>query len=262
MMEELLLRALCAGVIVALMTGPLGCFVVWQRMAYFGDTLAHSALLGIGISLFMQVPVSIGVLGFAVAIAVVLAWLHHSSGMALDTLLGIIAHATLALGAISLSILSDGQVDWLSYLFGDLLSVSWQDLIAMSAIATVVLVILYMNWRKFVMIAIDAELAKVDGIAIWRNQALLLVLIAATIATAIQVVGVLLVTALLIIPAAAARNLSRSPRQMVLGAMGIGVISAACGVGTSYSVDVSVGPAIVLVAFAFFSVTTLFKLKP
>lgn len=262
MMDELLLRALSAGVLVALMTGPLGCFVVWQRMAYFGDTLAHSALLGIGISLFLQVPVSMGVLGFAIALAIVLAWLHHSNGMALDTLLGIIAHATLALGAISLSILSDGQVDWLSYLFGDLLSVSWPDLLNMSAIAIIVLAILVINWRKFVMIAVDAELAKVDGIAIWRNQALLLVLIAATIATAIQVVGVLLVTALLIIPAAAARNLSRSPTQMVAGAMGIGVLSAACGVATSYSVDVSVGPAIVLVAFAVFCLTALFKIKP
>ena len=251
-MEELLLRAVCAGLLIAALAGPLGCFVVWQRMAYFGDTLAHSALLGIGLSLLIHIPLGIGVLLCAIIIALLLSWLHQHHSLPMDALLGILAHVSLAAGVIVLGFVGDSHIDWLSYLFGDLLAVTWGDLIRMACVAVVIGTALLFSWRKLLIISIDPELAEVDGIAVSFYRSLLLVLMAATIATAIQVVGVLLVTALLIIPATAARNFSGSPSQMALSAIVIGCLATVGGVAASYTVDVSVGPAIVLVAFLLF----------
>lgn len=251
-MEELLLRAMCAGLMIAVLAGPLGCFVVWQRMAYFGDTLAHSALLGVGVSLLLHLPVGIGVLACAIGIALILARLHQHHSLPMDSVLGILAHVSLAAGVILLGFVGDAHIDWLAYLFGDLLAVDWQDLQRMGAVAVVILAVLAICWRKLLMISIDPELAAVDGVAVHFYRGLLLVLMAATIASAIQVVGVLLVTALLIIPATAARNFSGSPTQMAFLAIVIGCLSTAAGIGASYSIDVSVGPAIVMAAFILF----------
>ncbi len=251
-MEELLLRALCAGLMIAILAGPLGCFVVWQRMAYFGDTLAHSALLGVGISLLLHLPVGVGVLACAIIIALILARLHQSHSLPMDSLLGILAHVSLAAGVILLGFVGDAHIDWLAYLFGDLLAVDWLDLQRMAVVAAVIITVLIICWRKLLIISIDPELAEVDGVAVHFYRTLLLVLMAATIATAIQVVGVLLVTALLIIPATAARNISGSPTQMALSAIVIGCIATVVGIAASYSIDVSVGPAIVMAAFILF----------
>lgn len=260
-MEELLLRAVCAGLLVAVLTGPLGCFVVWQRMAYFGDTLAHSALLGVAISLYMEVPLGYGVLVCGIVIALALAWLHQHHALPMDTLLGILAHVALAGGVIVLGFVSHAHVDWLAYLFGDLLAVGWQDVQRMAIVTAVICTILLFCWRKLVIIAVDQEIAGVDGINVQVYRVILLVLMAATIATAIQVVGVLLVTALLIIPATTARNITRSPRQMAFAAIMIGCVATLAGIAASYNVDVSVGPAIVMAAFLMFSASLALRTR-
>ncbi len=251
-MEELLLRALSASLLLAVLTGPLGCFVVWHRMAYFGDTIAHSALLGIGISLMLHVQLGTGVLLCAVVIAIVLAWLFNRYGYSLDSLLGIFAHVALAAGVVLLSFVEDNHIDWLAYLFGDLLSISWTDVQSMAVISGALLLLTFLGWRRFVLLSVNAELAEVDGLNTSLYRGLLMVLIAATIALAIKLVGVLLVTALLIIPAATARNLSRSPRQMAILAMLFGSLASLGGLTASYTIDVSTGPAIVLTAFVVF----------
>lgn len=251
-MEDLLIRATMAGLLVALLAGPLGCFVVWQRLAYFGDTLAHSALLGVALSLLLHLPIAPGVLVLALLMAGALSYLHSNNDLAMDTILGMLAHVSLASGVLLLGLLSETHIDWLAWLFGDLLAVSWNGVIAMAGVTAVVLLCLGLCWKKFVLIAVDAEIAEVDGVNVGLYRTLLLLLMAATIATAIQVVGVLLVTALLIIPATAARNLASSPGSMAVYAIAIGALATLGGLAASYNFDVSVGPAIVVIAFGFF----------
>lgn len=258
-MEDLLIRATTAGLLVALLAGPLGCFVVWQRLAYFGDTLAHSALLGVALSLLLHVPMAPGVLALALLMAAALSYLHSVNDLAMDTILGMLAHVSLASGVLLLGLLSETHIDWLAWLFGDLLAVSWGDILTMAGVTAAVLLCLGLCWKKFVLIAVDAEIAEVDGIKVGLYRTLLLLLMAATIATAIQVVGVLLVTALLIIPATAARNLASSPGSMAVYAIVIGALATLGGLAASYNFDVSVGPAIVVIAFAFFLLSLVLR---
>lgn len=256
-MEELILRALSAGLLVAVITGPMGCFVIWQRMAYFGDTLAHSALLGIALSLLLAIDTNLTVLVGGICIALLLAWTESSSRIPLDTVLGMVAHVALAGGVILMGLTQQGQIDWLAYLFGDLLAVSWREVIQTALLGGVVLTTVVVCWRKFVALAVDRDLAQAEGLAVRRYQTLLLVLMAITATTAMQIVGVLLVTALLIIPAAAARQLASTPSQMAVYASIIGCLGVLAGVAASYFADIATGPAIVVASFAIYLLASL-----
>ncbi len=256
-MEELILRALGAGLLVAMITGPMGCFVIWQRMAYFGDTLAHSALLGIALSLLLAIDTGLTVLVGAICIALLLAWMETSRQLPLDTVLGMVAHVTLAAGVILLGLTQQGQIDWLAYLFGDLLAVSWRQVLQTALLGGVVLALVCACWSKFVALAVDSDLAQAEGLAVKRYQTVLLVLMAITATTAMQVVGVLLVTALLIIPAAAARHIAKTPAQMALFASFIGCLGVLAGVAASYYADIAAGPAIVVASFCLYLLTSL-----
>lgn len=258
-MDLLLVKALVAGWAIAVLAGPMGSFVVWQRMAYFGDTLAHSALLGVGLSLILQSDLSTTVLFSSALIAVFLAQLATKTRMAMDTLLGISSHAALAAGVILINLSDSPQVDWTAYLFGDLLALSWSELQWIALLAVSVLLCLTFFWKPLVSIAVDAELAKVEGVNVTGLQTLLLVLIALTVASAMQLVGVLLITALLIIPAATARQWAQTPLQMALIASAIGVTAVTGGLFISYYIDVSAGPAVVVLAFALFLLSLPFK---
>ncbi len=256
-MEELILRALGAGLLVAMITGPMGCFVIWQRMAYFGDTLAHSALLGIALSLLLAIDTGLTVLVGAICIALLLAWMETSRRLPLDTVLGMVAHVTLAAGVILLGLTQQGQIDWLAYLFGDLLAVSWRQVLQTALLGGVVLALVCACWSKFVALAVDSDLAQAEGLAVKRYQTLLLILMAITATTAMQVVGVLLVTALLIIPAAAARQLAKTPAQMAVFASIIGCLGVLAGVAASYHADIAAGPAIVVASFCLYLLASL-----
>lgn len=261
-MDPILLKALLAAWAIALLAGPMGCFIVWQRMAYFGDTLAHSALLGIGLSLMLDTTPTLTVLSSSVLIAAILSWLSLQRGIALDTLLGITAHSALAIGILLINLSSSPSIDWLAWLFGDLLTLSWQQLQHIGALALVVIACLWRYWRQLLSIAVDPELARVEGLPVTRLQTLLLVLIAVTVATAMQLVGVLLITALLIIPAASARPWANSPTQMALLASTLGFCAVTGGLAASYYYDLSAGPAIVTLAFVLFLLSLLRVKKP
>jgi zinc transport system permease protein len=251
-MDPILLKALLAGWAIAILAGPMGCFIVWQRMAYFGDTLAHSALLGIGVSLIIESSPTITVLLSSSLIAAALAWLSIKRGLALDTLLGITAHSALAIGILLINLSGSPSVDWLAWLFGDLLALTWAQLTQIAVLVAVVLITLGFFWQRLLSIAVDPELARVEGLPVSALQTLLLVLIAITVATAMQLVGVLLITALLIIPAATARHWAGSPTQMAVIAGVAGLIAVTGGLGASYFYDLSAGPAIVTLAFILF----------
>ncbi|HET8729750.1 MAG TPA: iron chelate uptake ABC transporter family permease subunit [Moraxellaceae bacterium] len=253
----LLWPALAAGLLVALVAGPLGSLLVWRRLAYFGDSLAHAALLGVGLSLLLSLPGWIGITAVCVTVAVLLALLLRHPELATDTLLTLIATTSLSLGLIAVSLASNIRVDLMAYLFGDLLGVGSHDLPLLGAAAFVTLALLRWQWDALVLASVNEELASVDGINVNRLRLLLLLLVAITVTAAMKVVGVLLITALLVIPAAAARRLARTPEHMALLASAIGMVAVVAGLGSSLQWNLPLGPAIVVSATTLFALLSL-----
>jgi zinc transport system permease protein len=257
-MDEFLLRALLAGCAVALAAGPLGCFVVWRRMAYFGDALAHSALLGIVAGLLLGVAPLAGVVGLCVAAALILAGAGADRRVGGDSLLGIMAHGSLALGLVLLSLMERVRLDLMGWLFGDILGVGGADLAWLWGGTALILGVLALHWRALVAAAVDEDLAVVEGHPVRRARVVLMLLVALGVAAAMTVVGVMLVTAMLIIPAAAARRLARTPEQMAGLAALAGLAAVVLGLGGSWAWDTPSGPSIVTVATALFLLSHAF----
>lgn len=254
-MADFLLYALLAGIAVALVAGPLGSFAVWRRMAYFGDTLAHSALLGITFGLLLGVNLNLAVAVGCLLLALVLVGMQNNRFLATDTLLGILSHSTLALGLVCVSLFSGTRIDLLAYLFGDILSVNKLDLISIWLISLAVIGALIWLWRPLLAITVHEELAQVEGIPVNKVRTALMLLMALVIAIAMKVVGVLLITALLIIPAAASRRLTHTPETMAIVASALGSIAVCLGLTASYFWDSPAGPSIVLAATLLFVLT-------
>ena len=247
LLDDFLVRAMLAGIGVALAAGPLGCFVVWRRMAYFGDATAHAALLGVTLALATELPVVLGVTLAALAMAMTVA-LATGRSYAADTLLGVASHGALAAGLVGLSFLPGVRVDLTGYLFGDILAVSRGDLAVIWGGAALVLALLLWRWRGLLLATLSEDLAAAAGVDARRERLILTLALALLVAVALKVVGVLLVTAMLIVPAAAARGLARSPRAMAVGAAAIGALAAVAGLGASLRLDTPAGPSIVVAA--------------
>ena len=251
-MPEFLLYALLAGLALALVAGPLGSFVVWRRMAYFGDTLSHSALFGVAIGLLLDVQPALAVVVSSLLLALLLVTLQQRQPLASDTVLGILAHSILSLGLVMLSFMDSVRVDLMGYLFGDLLSVTGTDLAGILAGSTLVVLGLLWLWRPLLAMTVDEELARVEGIPVAGLRLALMLLIALVIGVAMKIVGVLLITSLLIIPAATAQRHARSPEQMALIATLLGMASVCVGLAMSWYLDTPAGPSIVVCAAAWF----------
>lgn len=260
-MIDFLLYALLAGVGVALVAGPLGCFVVWRRMAYFGDTLAHSALLGVALGVLLNIDLGIAVTAVCLLMALCLVALDHQGVLALDTLLGILSHSALAAGLVVISLLSDIRVDLMSLLFGDLLSVTKADLWVIYSGASIAILLLVSLWKSLISITVEPELAAVEGIKVARVQTALMLITALVIAIAMKIVGVLLITALLIIPAAAARRMSTKPESMAVLASLVAILSVISGLSASWFIDTPAGPSIVISATLIFCLSLGLKQK-
>jgi zinc transport system permease protein len=254
-MIEILLPALLIGLLLAAIAGPLGCFVVWGRMAYFGDTLAHSALLGIGLGFLFQLNPTVGVILVTSVLALALTVLQGQRFIASDTLLGIMAHGTLALGLVLVSLMDHVRVDLLGLLFGDLLATSFGDVAWVALLAALIGVALRWVWIPMLNIAVNQELAQAEGVKVGWIRLLFMLLLASTVAIGMKVVGALLITAMLIIPAAAARKLAHTPEQMALLASAIGMGSVLCGLLLSWLADTPAGPSIVLCSASAFVTT-------
>lgn len=252
MLDDFMVRATLAGIGVACASGPLGCFVVWRRMAYFGDATAHAAMLGVALSLAMQISIVVGTVTVALAMAVsvnLLTW----RGYAMDTVLGVLAHSALAFGLVAVSFLSGVRIDLMAYLFGDILAVSRADLLVIWGGAALVVALIASRWSALLAATLNEELAYASGLDPRREQLILTLSLAVTVAVAIKVVGVLLIAAMLIIPAAAARSLARTPESMAIIAAVIGGVSAAAGLRAAYVLDAPAGPSIVCVAALLFA---------
>jgi zinc transport system permease protein len=251
--DEFIILAFAAGVGVAVVMGPLGVFVVWRRMAYFGDTLAHSGLLGVALGLALGINVTAGIVAVCGALAVLLVLLRRSGRLADDTLLGILSHGSLSLGLIAVALMESVRIDLVSYLFGDVLAVSPGEIVSIYVGGAVALGALILLWRPLVAISVHEELARVEGVNVVRVQLAFMLLIALVIALAMKVVGILLVTSLLIVPAAAARRLARTPEAMAALAAAAGAAAVALGLAGSLAWDLPSGPAIVIAAVALFA---------
>jgi zinc transport system permease protein len=255
--EPFLLRALLAGLGIAIVAAPLGCLVVWRRMSYFGSTVAHAGLLGVALGIAFDIDLTLGVIVVSLAVGALLVMLP------VDSLLGILSHAALALGLIAAARLSGQRLDLMGYLFGDILAVTQLDLVWIYGGGAVVLGVIALYWRTLVAIAVHKELAAAEGHDTARAEAALIMLLAFIIAVAMKVVGVLLIVAFLIMPAAAARPFSATPEAMVLLAGGIGIVGTIGGLAVSTAWDVAAGPGVVVVlsAFCLASLATAFAVE-
>lgn len=256
-MVEFLVYALIAGAAIAAVAGPLGCFVVWRRMSYFGDTLAHSALLGVALAIVLNIHLQLAIIVSCVVFAAMLLALERRQGLAADTLLGIIAHSTLAFGLLILSLSDLVQVNLMAFLFGDLLTIGAADLWWILGACALTGAALVWFWQPFLSLTVHRDLAEVEGVPVDRMYALLVMLVALLIAVAMKIVGVLLITSLLIIPAATARRLVTTPEAMAVGAAVTGIVSVSGGLGLSYVWDTPAGPSVVAVACVCFLLANL-----
>ncbi len=252
MFDDFFTRAVIAGIGVALAAAPLGCFIVWRRMAYFGDTMAHSALLGVAIGFALGIDFTLGVVAVTATVALVLLGLERTPGLSSDTMLGILAHSTLSIGLIAISLMASLRIDLMGYLFGDILAVTRSDLLWIYVSGIGIVVVLAVIWRPLLAVTVHEDLARAEGVPSLAVRLVFMMLIAVIIAFAMKIVGILLITSLLIIPAATARRRARSPEQMAVMAALIGAIAVVGGLFASLRLDTPSGPSIVVVAVAMF----------
>ena len=258
-MLDILLPAWIAGSLLILITAPLGAFVVWRKMAYFGDTLSHSALLGVSLGIFLQTDPYIAVILMVVLLAFALVWLERRSNHSVDTLLGIIAHTSLSLGVLTIALLDNVRVDLMGYLFGDLLAIHTDYVFFIAIGVAIIGVITLIFWQKFLAITVSPELAQIEGLNVERLRLLLMLLTAMTIALSMKFVGALIITSLLIIPAATARRFARTPEQMVCYAMLFGWLAVCGGLLLSALKDTPAGPSVVVCSGLLFILALIKK---
>lgn len=256
LLDSFLVRAALAAVGLAIACAPLGCFVVWRRMAYFGDATAHAALLGVALSLAFALPLMPAVTVVALVVAAVVAGM--SGRQSVDTMLGVLAHSALAAGLVAVSFVEGVRSDLMAWLFGDILAVSRADLALVWGGAAAVAALIGWRWRALLLATLSPEMAVSDGIRPRAEQWALNVALALVVALGIRLVGAMLVSAMLIIPAAAARPLSRSPGAMVAVTAAIGAAAGLGGLGAAWRLDTPAGPTIVCAAAVLFVLATLF----
>lgn len=259
-MDDFILRALIAGVLVALLTGGLGVFIIWRRMAYFGDTISHASLLGVSMGFLLGISINAGVIVVSLIIALLMVALQRRD-MSNDTLLGILAHSALSIGLVVLTFVEGVRVDLNAWLFGDILAVNNQDVLIFGVVTLVIMAVLFYIWKPLLSLTIHEDLARVEGVNVTLISVIYTLLIALTIAVGMKVIGALLISSLLIIPAAAARKLVNSPGKMAVMAMLIGVLSVIGGLILSYYWDTPAGPSIVVVASFIFAMLHILPIR-
>jgi len=260
MLDDFFVRAILAGVGLALTTGPLGCFIIWRRMAYFGDTIAHSALLGVALSLLFQFNLTLAVFGVAATVSILLLLLQKRQALSADALLGILSHATLAIGLVMVAFMTWVRIDLIAFLFGDILAVSKSDIAVIWGGGIFVVAAIAWLWPPLLASTVNPELAEAEGMQPERARLFFMLLMAVVIAIAMKIVGIMLITSLLIIPAAAARRFSPTPEIMAALASLIGAVAVVGGLFGWLTYDTPSGPSIVVAALILFILSLLPRL--
>ena len=260
MFDDFFIRALIAGIGIALVTGPLGCFIIWRRLSFFGDTLAHAALLGVTMAVFFEINIAFSVFFISSVVALILLKLQQTTKLPGDALLGLLAHSSLAVGLVVIGFLTSIRFDVMGLLFGDILAVNQYDLLLIWIGGALILLILKFIWRPLFASTVNYELAEAEGMKPDKFNAIFTVLMAAVIAISIKIVGLLLITGMLIMPAAMGRNLSNNPQQMVILSVIAGLLSVIIGLFSSLQFNTPSGPSIITAALILFCFT-LIKFK-
>ena len=252
MLDDFFIRALIAGLGVSLITGPMGCFTIWRRLSFFGDTLAHSALLGVTMALTFELNIPLAVFVISSMIAMMLLSLQKTTSLPGDALLGLLAHSSLAIGLVVIGFLSNIRFDVMGLLFGDILAVNTADILVIWIGGAFILVILKLIWKPLFASTVNYDLAEAEGMKPDRANIIFTILMAAMIAIAIKMVGLLLITGMLIMPAAMARNLSNNPTKMVILSILGGIMSVSIGLFASLEFNSPSGPSIITAALILF----------
>ena len=252
MFDDFFVRALIAGIGLAIIAGPLGSFIVWRKMAYFGETISHAGLLGVALAILLNTSLLASIFAIGVAISFSLIYLQNRHTLSNDTLLGILSHSTLALGLVIISFMTWVNIDINSYLFGSILTVTRQDIAIIYIGGAIIFTVLFKIWRSLLTTTISLDMAHTEGLKPLRSNIFFTLLIAGFVAIAMKVVGIILVTSLLIIPAATARKFSSTPEGMAISASIFGVVAVIAGLFGSLKFDTPSGPSIILAAFGLF----------
>ena len=255
--DPFILRGILAGIAVALISGLVGCFVVWRRLSYYGESIAHSSLLGAGLGILLGIGINFGVVFICLLFGILFLWLQQSKALSSDTLLGVLAHVALALGIIVISF-NKIKIDLHAILFGDILTVSYNDIWGMYVGVFLAVIIILFNWSSLLLVTVDEDLAKAEGINPLYMNLLLTSVLTIVVALSLQIIGLLLITAMLIIPAATARRLVNSPELMVVVATLIGIFSVIIGIFLSVEADIPSGPSIVVISAILFFLSHFF----
>tara|TARA_B100002052_G_scaffold290480_1_gene309145 strand:- start:261 stop:1067 length:807 start_codon:yes stop_codon:yes gene_type:complete len=255
--DPFIIRGIIAGIAVALVSGLVGCFVVWRRLSYYGESIAHSSLLGAGVGILLGIGINFGVVFVCLIFGILFLWLQQSKSLSSDTLLGVIAHFALAIGIIVISF-NKIKIDLHAFLFGDILTVSSADILGMYIGVIIAITLILSNWSSLVLVTLDEDLAKSEGINPLYVNVLLTTIMTIVVALSLQIIGLLLITAMLIIPAATARRLVNSPEAMVIVSTVIGIFSVIFGIYLSVEMDLPSGPSIVVVGSILFFLSHMF----
>lgn len=259
-MDNFIIYAIIAAIGISCITGLLGCFVVWKRMAYFGDSLAHSALLGIAIGYLFSININIGILFIAIIFSILLTYLQHKYILSTDTILGILAHGGIAIGMVMLSLSNYPNFDLHQFLFGDILTISLSEIYYIYFSLICIYAIMYFCFDKLLLMTISKDIAQSQGINSFKYQLIFISLMAVTVTVSVKIIGVLLITSMLIIPAAASRNIAESPILMCIFAILIGILSVIGGISFAYHFNTPSGPSIVMISIIIFILLFSYKL--
>lgn len=259
--NEFFIRALFAGIGIILSTGPLGCFIVWQRMTYFGDTIAHSALLGVAFSLMLNLPLPLCIFMVAALTSIILLQIQKSEFIASDAILGVITHSTISISLIMLSFMTWVNTDLTSFLFGDILAVNTNDIIIIWSAGILNIVILIKIWKSLLATTVNYDLAKAEGMQPEKVKLIFTMITALMISISIKFIGITLITSLLILPTVTARRFATSPENMVILTTVIGILGVILGLYGSLIFDTPSGPSIIITSLIFFILSFLRSLK-
>ncbi len=259
-MEDFIIRAILAALGIAVIAGSLGCFVIWKRMSYFSESISHSALLGVALGLSSGLGIHVGLIVVGVIFALLIVLLQQRQFLSNDTILGIFSHIALSLGIVVLALVG-GNIDYFSLLFGDILFVTNQDIVWIYLVLILIVGLLSFFWQRLLLLTLNEELGKAEGIKQSFYQLLFMLMIALAVSVSVQIVGVLLITSLLIIPPAIAKAFARSPAEMLLRSVLVSILAVLIGLSASMMYDVAVGPMIVIVLGILFALSQLFTNK-
>lgn len=252
-------RALIIGCVIGITAAFLGVFVTLRNMSFYSDAISHSSLAGIALGLLFSFDPIIGAIAVCVLLAIITAYMKQHSAVSIDTVIGVLFAGGISLGIALLSQLQGFQGDVFSFLFGDIISTTWTDVWIAIALSVVIFIFLLFNSKRLLLTTFSPDFSFVRKLSYQRMDYAFFIITSLTIALSIKVIGIVLVTGLLIIPAAVAKNLAKSFKQVVWMAMVVSLISVISGILISFYINIPSGPAIILVGTVFFILAVLFR---